>query len=152
MGSQSTFTRNAMSSVMKFRQDIAQRRKSDNDKVYLCWMIGWATIAGAKKMASCYEEQLQDRVSPSAASHPNRSQPVNDVIYNKQIQVCTSPCVAAQIHQHRRETQESEELFFNTNITLAKEERTVMAKENTSNARRVALIQHTPSEINQELD
>jgi hypothetical protein len=48
-------------------------------------MIGWATIAGAKKMASSYEEQLQDRVSPSAASHPIRSQPVKDVRYNKQI-------------------------------------------------------------------
>jgi hypothetical protein len=47
-------------------------------------------------MASSYEEQLRDRVSPSAASHPIRSQPVNDVRYNKQIRVCTSPRVASR--------------------------------------------------------
>jgi hypothetical protein len=53
----------------------------------------------------------------------------------------------ARIRQHRQETlrrlKESEELFFDTNITLAEDEGTVMAK---------ALIQHTPSVINQELD
>ena len=81
------FTWDAMSLVMKFRQDIAQRRKTQNDKAYIRWMIGWATIAGAKKMASSYEEQLQDCVSPLAASHPTLGQPVNDVRYNKQIQV-----------------------------------------------------------------
>jgi hypothetical protein len=51
---------------MKFRQDIAQQRKPHNDNAYLRWMIGWATIAGTKKMASSYEEQPQDRVSPLA--------------------------------------------------------------------------------------
>jgi predicted metal-binding membrane protein len=90
------FTWDAMSLVMKFRQDIAQRRKTQNDKAYIRWMIGWATIAGAKKMASSYEEQLQDCVSPLAASHPTLGQPVNDVRYNKQIQVCMSPCVASR--------------------------------------------------------
>jgi hypothetical protein len=143
-------------------------------------------------------------LSPSVASHPILSQPVNNVRYKKQIRVCTSPCVAshprsgnqpgdedasnntnewivvdkkgtnkidsttkaapkvevhnayanepttamphvnqatnvpskdmkkehkqsrhAQIHQHRQETlrrlKESEELFFNTNITLAED-------------------------------
>ena len=49
----------------------------------------------------------------------------------------------ALIRQHRRETlrklRESEELFFDTNITRAEDERTVMAKEDTSNARRVAI-------------
>jgi hypothetical protein len=33
---------------------------------------------------------------PLAASHPIRSQPVNNVRYNKQIQVCTSPRVASR--------------------------------------------------------
>ena len=47
-------------------------------------------------MASSYKEQLQDCVSPSAASHPIRSQPVNNVRYSKQIQVCTSPRVASR--------------------------------------------------------
>ena len=89
------FTRNAISLVMKFRRDIAQQRKPHDDKAYIRWMIGWATIAGAKKMVSRYEEQLQDRISPSAAAHPIRSQPVNDVRYNKQIRVCTSSRVAS---------------------------------------------------------
>jgi hypothetical protein len=34
---------------------------------------------------------------------------------------------------------ESEELFFYTNITLAEDKQTVMAKEDTSNAQRVAI-------------
>ena len=51
------FTRNAMSSVIKFHE-IAQQRKSDNDKAYLRWMIGWTTIAGAKNMASSYENNF----------------------------------------------------------------------------------------------
>jgi hypothetical protein len=49
----------------------------------------------------------------------------------------------AQILQHRRETlqrlKENEELFFDTNITLAEDKQTVMAKEDTTNARRVAI-------------
>ena len=49
----------------------------------------------------------------------------------------------AQIRQHRRETlrrlKESEELFFDTNITLAKDKQTVMAKEDTTNAWSVAI-------------
>ena len=87
------FTRNAMSLVMKFRRDIAQRRKPHHDKAYIRWMIGlgWAMIAGATRMASSYEEQLRDR----AASHPILSQPVNEVRYKKQIRVCTSPRVAS---------------------------------------------------------
>jgi hypothetical protein len=214
------FTRNAISLVMKFRRDIAQQ----DDRM--------GNNAGAKKMASRYDEQLQDRVSPLAASHPILSQPVSNVRYKKQIQVCTSPCVAsrprsgnqpgdedasintnkwivvgkkgsnqidsttkaapkvevhnaysilspteeiptneptttmphanqatnvpikdvkkehkqtrrARICQHRQETlrrlKESEELFFDTNITLAKDKQTVVAKEDTSNARRVAI-------------
>jgi hypothetical protein len=76
-------------------------------------MIGWATIAGAKKMASRYEEQLQDPISPLAASHPIRSQPVNDVRYNKQIRVCTSPRVASSPRSSNQP--EDEDASNNTN-------------------------------------
>ena len=107
------FTRNAISLVMKFRRDIAQQRKPNDDKAYIRWMIGWATIAGAKKMASRYEEQLQDCISPSAASHPIRSQPVNDVRYNKQIRVCTSPRVASSPRSSNQP--EDEDASNNTN-------------------------------------
>ena len=107
------FTRNAISLVMKFRRDITQQRKPHDDKAYIRWMIGWATIAGAKKMASRYEEQLQDRISPSAASHPIRSQPVNDVRYNKQIRVCTSPRVASSPRSSNQP--EDEDASNNTN-------------------------------------
>jgi hypothetical protein len=41
------FTRNAISLVMKFRRDIAQQRKPHDDKAYIRWMIGWATIMSA---------------------------------------------------------------------------------------------------------
>jgi hypothetical protein len=49
-----------------------------------------------------------------AASHPIRSQPVNNVRYNKQIQVCTSPHVASRPRSGNKPTGD-EDASNNTN-------------------------------------